>query len=429
MRNWLVVLVVLMGTAAWGQNHWEVISRTSNIQAFDLDFVSPLVGWSCTYSLPYDLFKTTDGGYTWTGRNLGLRGVNLSFYNERCGFYADGNHAAVTFDGGETWTVYTQPAGIGVEGVAYLDSLTLIGTSNRIWSEDSTRRQIARSTDGGLTWTSLFSEICTYAFAVPSVSPSGTILIAGGEANEVWRSTDRGDSWQVIGTDVSTLFSVVAAADSGVFFLTVFGASAGPPAIARSMDDGFTWEVVWTGDSSLPRPFWLMDVQFSDSLHGWVCGDDGLMVQTSDGGDTWTSYYMPESAWGITTMSFLDSTLGWAVDPGVGSPTLVYRWSRANSVSNGWQTSSSARRVEILSIYPNPFNFATTIQLNVSQRARVVAEVYDILGRSVGVVTDRVMAPGIYQLNWKGSNHASGTYLVRVSASADAVVYPLRLVR
>ena len=428
MYKYLLIFALLIGGTAYAQNHWEIIYQSSAVHGYDLVFVNPSIGWSCTYLQPYDLYKTTNGGYTWAGRNLGLRGCCIAFYDELRGVYSDGGHTAITFDGGETWTIYTQPADMGVEGVVFLDSLTLIGTSNRIWGVDSTRRQIARSTDGGITWESLFAEVCLHSFGKPVFTLNGTILITGGSANEVWRSIDYGDSWQVIRTDVPTIFSAIAATDSTVYFRTVFGAFSGPPAIARSTDDGFTWQEVWAGDSALPRPFWLWDIIFTDPLHGWVCGDGGLMVQTTDGGDTWTSYYLTGSAYGIAAMSFMDSTLGWGIDPEL-SQTILYRWSTVNNMSGAWQSSSVANQLRILNIYPNPFNSATTFRFNVSRKDRVVVEVYDILGHSVGVITDRVFTPGIYQLNWKGADYASGVYFLSVTDGYQTVTSKLHLVK
>jgi photosystem II stability/assembly factor-like uncharacterized protein len=392
--------------------------------------VTPLVGWYSSYIPPYGLYKTTDGGYTWTGcANMPVIGGVINFYGEWRGFYAEGRNAAVTFDGGETWTVYTHPAGIHVEGAVYLDSLTMIGTSNRFWGEDSTLRQVARSTDGGLTWTSLFTEICMCGFSDPCMSSGGTILVVGVGANEVWRSTNRGDSWQVVGTDISTHFSDVAASDSGIFFRTVFGASAGPPAIARSCDDGFTWQVVWTGDSSLPRQFELMDVQFSDPLHGWVCGDDGLVVQTTDGGDTWTSYYLPEASFGLSAMSFLDSTLGWGIDPGGGSSTKVYRWSTVNNVSGGWQGRLVADRLEIAAVYPNPFNSSTTIRSILSRGGPVEVCIYDINGRLVNRLARGFSPAGEHALTFDGRGLASGVYVCQLKAGSLTDTQKMVLIR
>jgi hypothetical protein len=69
--KWTWFLVLMLGLAGWGQNHWEIIHR-SNSRCSAIQFVTPQIGWAANiYSLSppsnYSLYKTTDGGYTWSG--------------------------------------------------------------------------------------------------------------------------------------------------------------------------------------------------------------------------------------------------------------------------------------------------------------------------------------------------------------------------
>lgn len=61
----------------------------------------------------------------------------------------------------------------------------------------------------------------------------------------------------------------------------------------------------------------LFDVDFVDNAHGWVCGDYGLVWNTTDGGKTW----VPRESGTILPLrgiSFGDSKNGWAVgDQGI----------------------------------------------------------------------------------------------------------------
>lgn len=53
------------------------------------------------------------------------------------------------------------------------------------------------------------------------------------------------------------------------------------------------------------------DVYFYDHDHGWVAGQKGTLIQTTDGGDTWTAALAGE--YDIRSVYFLDPDTGWVV--------------------------------------------------------------------------------------------------------------------
>lgn len=65
-------------------------------------------------------------------------------------------------------------------------------------------------------------------------------------------------------------------------------------------------------------------------------------------------------------------------------------------------------------VYPNPFNPSTTIRFQIPAGARhfspLQLNIYDIRGRMVETLVNRKMAPGIHEITWDASNHASGVY-------------------
>ncbi len=71
--------------------------------------------------------------------------------------------------------------------------------------------------------------------------------------------------------------------------------------------------------------------------------------------------------------------------------------------------------------FPNPFNPSTAITFDLPRRARVVIEIYDIAGRQVRTLADRIFSAGSHIVTWDSrSNHgtaaASGVYLYRMSS-------------
>ena len=67
-----------------------------------------------------------------------------------------------------------------------------------------------------------------------------------------------------------------------------------------------TWERL-----NVPTDKFLRSVFFTDSLYGWVAGDSGTIIHTSDGGKTWT-FQESKTTNEIADVFFLDRNHGWA---------------------------------------------------------------------------------------------------------------------
>lgn len=66
--------------------------------------------------------------------------------------------------------------------------------------------------------------------------------------------------------------------------------------------------------------------------------------------------------------------------------------------------------------YPNPFNPTTRIRYAISQTAFTSLKVYSILGEEVAALISEVKTPGIYEINFDGTDLASGTYFYKLQA-------------
>lgn len=86
-------------------------------------------------------------------------------------------------------------------------------------------------------------------------------------------------------------------------------------------------------------------------------------------------------------------------------------------------------KLAIASVYPNPFNPETQIQLLVPTAGVVRAEVYDILGRKVAELVNAPLAAGEHRLSWRADG-PSGLYLLKVSDQrGGAAIHKLMLVK
>jgi hypothetical protein len=84
--------------------------------------------------------------------------------------------------------------------------------------------------------------------------------------------------------------------------------------------------------------------------------------------------------------------------------------------------------------YPNPFNPQTTIEFSINQREHVRIVVYDIMGKTICILTDRTWAAGTHQVLWDGSKTngtpaASGFYFYQLTMENHKLTRKMVLMR
>jgi Secretion system C-terminal sorting domain len=71
----------------------------------------------------------------------------------------------------------------------------------------------------------------------------------------------------------------------------------------------------------------------------------------------------------------------------------------------------------LVDAYPNPFSTEATVSFSTVVSDNVRISVYDVQGREVTVLTDRVFSPGSHEVKWLPINNPAGTYFVRMTAA------------
>ena len=84
--------------------------------------------------------------------------------------------------------------------------------------------------------------------------------------------------------------------------------------------------------------------------------------------------------------------------------------------------------------YPNPFNPATSIEFSIDAPSHAVVKVYDLSGALVKTLANETMGAGTHCVRWNGRNDAgenvaSGVYLYRLQAGAQAATRKMILLR
>jgi photosystem II stability/assembly factor-like uncharacterized protein len=159
----------------------------------------------------------------------------------------------------------------------------------------SSSGKLMRTLNGGNTWNTQMTGpnyMRSVEFASAKLGFAGGLEYNG--TNVFYRTTNGGATW----TDIS---SVITASSRGICgiccvdtnYTYAVGIWSSPSYVMKTTDGGNTWLQI---DMSAYANA-LIDVQFEDSLNGYVTGESnvgsegGVILKTSDGGNTWTKVF------------------------------------------------------------------------------------------------------------------------------------------
>ena len=161
------------------------------------------------------VYKSTDGGVTWTVKNTGLGGrqpfawrIVLSSPGQlyvvvarrsEDGSIGDENAGALytSADGGEHWTRLTLPNGTNGPTGLLIDpkdpTRMYLSAWGRVHADGDTGGGIFLTTDGGKSWRSTFAK-GQHVYDITLDPRTGTLYACGFD-QAAWRSDDRGQNW------------------------------------------------------------------------------------------------------------------------------------------------------------------------------------------------------------------------------------------
>ena len=248
------------GGAAWQRVSKGLIGRFSSVDFIDTDV--GIAVFSDFQTSQRSALRTTDGGLTWTAVDPQLLIPEaVEFSASGLGLLAGEKAVSKSTNGGASWQNIAPPqATVVLTAIAIIDDLTYVVCGPK--------GEVHRTDDGGSSWEEVTFEITSDTYRDVDFFP-GTddgVIVANQKS---FRSSDRGVTW----TQINLEAVAVACVTSDV-------AVAVGSEILRSTDRGATWSIVLVPGER------LNGVSFS-GLHGLVVGDDGLLLESLDGGLTW----------------------------------------------------------------------------------------------------------------------------------------------
>ncbi|WP_242929171.1 YCF48-related protein [Pontibacter vulgaris] len=247
----------------------------------DMAFPSSTTG----YALGSELYKTTDKGATWKTVNTGLD-ESMNYYRLAQFFSADTGYVVAhegfysnsidqlfrTNDGGNTWTKLSlHTYGIRISSIYFLNNR--IGY---VCTDSYSGNGFLKTVDGGKTWQRISSF--TGATKMHFIDVNNGFAILNGD---LYRTTNGGLNWTKI-YEVYGSFTAFSFVNDKVGYI-----SAEYGVVLKTKDGGATWEELKTEYDHLKA------IAFYSENVGYVTGEYGKNFRTSDGGYTWESVSMP----------------------------------------------------------------------------------------------------------------------------------------
>ncbi|MEH6764479.1 MAG: YCF48-related protein [Aequorivita antarctica] len=239
-------------------------------------------GESSTYNGNGIVIVTYDGGGTWselwTGANQGLEA--MSFPTQYTGYVGGWNeYFAKTTDGGTTWTQQTPVPDVYIyTGIEFKDEMNGVVTA-----QTDTGVAVYNTTDGGTTWTE-GSGLTGVPYKLTYVSADTYFLVTNG--GDILKSTDNGLTWTTVFTGGGLLVGIE-------FYDAMTGIATAENDVFKTTDGGATW----VGQEVIEGAIWR-DVAWQDADNVTLVGTPELIFASEDGGETW-----PINNMGTTTFN------------------------------------------------------------------------------------------------------------------------------
>lgn len=207
--------------------------------------------------------KTTNGGLTWTSSvvNANIWYIKeINFFNSQKGIVvAAGSEAYVTNNGGTSWTAAS--GFINAEDITYVSADTLYAVGGD--------EKIARSVNGGLNWTTIYSGTFQNVFLGVDFHGANRGLVVG-EDGKVLTTTNGGNSWSVGFVGGTHLLRVAHMFDSLNYL-----AAGTPEGVYVSNNGGLSWSLDFQGGNN----YALYTAAFIPSGSGFISGSQGRILK------------------------------------------------------------------------------------------------------------------------------------------------------
>lgn len=188
-----------------------------------------------------------------------------------------------------------------------------------------------------------------------------------------------------------------------------------------------------------------VNVCYYDNRNYPSVGDscETYMSRSVDGGATWSDVKVSDHAWKVKGEAGLGTYGGDYIGISSGNGKVFPFWfDDKTGTMQAWvaavtpeavgisgNTSEIPASFELNQNYPNPFNPNTTIGFALPTEQNVKLEVFDMTGKSAGVLVNSDLKAGTYKFDFNASDLASGIYFYKLTAGSFVSTKKMILVK
>jgi len=410
MKTILVLILHFFTLQLFSQTVWfpQVSGTAQNL--FWVQFLDVNTGYACGSGGIF--LKTTNSGANWN--SVGINQSNfkmLQFLNSQTGFVSGDSGIYRTTNAGINWTtVYTGNDGWYIHFTDVNTGIKVLGS-------------VGRTTNGGLNWQTLSffppgGITSLYYINNENVYCTGWdwIMHVGGlYTARIMKSVNGGANWN------TQYYSTMSFCCSQTLSVSFPELSRGY-AVGYERDTNYFYKtsnsgVNWSKQQIVDR---MYSTQFYNTETGWICGEQGKILFTTNSGTTFYTQFTGASST-IRKIYMLNKDTGFAVgDNGLILRTTIGGFTGINTVSI-----QIPENFSLTQNYPNPFNPVTRIKFQIPL-SRGVPEgrgvltqlsIYDALGKEVALLVNEQLQPGTYEADWDASAYPSGVYYYKMEVS------------
>ncbi len=320
-------------------NSWEIISKVSTDYAEQLLFVDENVGYVVGGWSGATLFKTSDGGGTWSSDKTNDTGIYASLsaiafnpsgtngitVGNGASYGSTSEHGHVILssqDNGDNWDVVSNLNGTMEFRDVFFEDNTGYIVANK-WSGD----YLLKTEDNGLTWNPI--KFVTDRMGSCFFIDKNNILTV---SDSIYISNDGGLNW--ISKEVPLYWDSFQCL-SNQTLLMMQAYSIDNRVLYRSDDLGTTWQPVYTTDK------YVYNSYFGNDQTGFLMGSD-IFLQTKDGGKTWKEFSFTDDGY-LRTGYILDENQMFLA----GSNGILLK---TNNGGNSWESLKTQIKSDIQEI-------------------------------------------------------------------------------
>lgn len=392
----------IIHTSNSGSN-WSL--KTSGIPYRDLNsctFLNESTGFVCGKNC---ILKTTNSGINWHLKwdSTYYNWKSISMVNGYTGWVL-GNLDIVykTTNSGDNWYFCSDAQTIAIE----LNSIQFIsenigfavGKNN---GPSFTYGRFEKTTNGGLNWFGYDINQSPVFYDLYFVNNNTGFIV--GDKYSIYKTTNGGINFNPINninnSNISFIKIKFVNENTGWTFST--GNNFNESKIYKTTDSGNNWQIQFVFNNVR-----LSSLFCYDSLNVWAGSTKGELYASSNSGANWYLQETPTTSI-INSLHFVNPQTGWAI----GANGTILK-TTSGVLYNGIGTISSAKpqSFSLHQNYPNPFNPVTKIRFDMSKLSNAKIIIYDLFGREITTLINEQLKPGIYEVDWDGSNYASGVY-------------------